>query len=332
MLSFKTFLKENDMNYNEVEKTLKDLGYTVKQITRNRIAIVTDARSAAIKNVLNTLKGSRIVKDAQALNISSLGVIHLPGSIQIIVKPATKNVLKAEQEATESLIGLIRTAVEQEGKPIDIFMGRFKASAVVTAGADQIKGDPKADIALIDNSNREVGFISHKKEGGAKAFQQYSGISKDAGDSIYDDSLVVDYVKELYNTVNRKFGDNKGRTGFSTWREIPDTPNGRKLASRSVYGPEWDGGRTFGRESVHCIGQGAPILTRQQNGSYKLTFSESMHTADEIDWIFRGDYKIIFASTYRSARATTHDGVKVGDMRSGIYPYDFIRNRKTTRI
>lgn len=320
------------MNYSDVEKTLNGLGYTTKQITRNRIAIVTDRRSDAIKDVLKLFKGSRVVKDAQSLNISSLGIIYLPGSVQIIVKPATKNVLKAEQEATESLIGLIRQAVEQEGKPIDIFMGKYKAESVVTAGADQIRGNPKADIALINNSKREIGFISHKKEGGAKAFQQYSGISKDAGDSIYDDSLVVDYVKELYNTVSKDFGEGAGKTGFSTWRELPNTQKGRNLAARSVYGPDWDGGRTFGRESVHCIGQGAPILTRQQNGSYKLTFSESMHTADEIDWVFRGDYKVIFASTFRSARVTSHDGVKVRDMRSGIYPYDFMKGRKSKAI
>jgi len=331
MISFKNYLKENDMNYADVEKTLKGLGYVTKQVTKNRIAIVTDRRSDAINNVLKQFKDSKLLKDRQSLNISSLGVIQI-GNIQVIVKPATKNVLKAEQEATESLIGLIRQAVEQEGKPIDVNIGKFRIKSVVTAGSDQIKGDPKADIALIDDKKKEVGFISHKKEGGAKAFQQYGGISKSSGEMIYQDVLVEMYVRDLSKIVDKNFKSSRASAGFSVWRKIPTSPAGRPLVARSVYGPNWNGGRSFNRDSVHCIGQGSPILTRQRDGSYDLTFSEAIHTADDISWAYSGDYQAIFASTFRAGRTTSHGNITVSDMRSGIYPYDFIKSRRATEI
>lgn len=331
MFSFKRYLKENEMTYVEVEKILKGLGYVIKQVTSNRMAIVTDRRSEALTKTLNTFVGSKLVKDRQSLNISSLGVIHI-GQIQVIAKPASKNVLKAEQEATESLIGLIRRAVEQEGKPIDILIGSFKIKSVVNAGSDQIRGDPKADIALIDNLNKEVGFISHKKEGGAKAFQQYGGISKDAGSLIYEDPLVKLFVDDVYKFVKSQSGRNTASSGLSLWRYIPDNPAGKPLIARSVYGPNWNRGRSFGRDSVHCIGQGSPILTRTPAGEYKLSFSEAMHTADDLSWISVGPYKPILAATYRSGRKLENGGTIVNDMRGGIYPYDFISGRKAVRI
>jgi len=320
------------MKYADVENTLKEIyGYDIKGITRNRMAIVTDKRQAAIDTTLSAFRGARLVRDRTALNISSLGVVYI-GPTQVIAKPKTKNVLKAEQEATEILIEVIREAVEQEGKPIRVSIGSYKVDNVVSAGADQIKGDPKADIALIDNSKREVGFISHKKAGGAKAYQQYGGISQRAGTIIYEDALVEQYVRDLSDYVKREFIDGSVGVGFSAWRAVEDTPEGRKLIGRSVYGPRWNNGSTFNRDSVHCIGQGSPVLTRQRDGSYQLTFSESTHTANDLNWAFLGEYKAIFATTYRNGRTTSQQDIIVKNARSGIYPYDFIRSRRATEI
>jgi len=320
------------MKYADVENTLAEIyGYEIKKITRNRMAIVTDKRQAAIDITLSAFRGARLVRDKTALNISSLGIVQI-GPTQVIAKPKTKNVLKAEQEATEILIDVIKDAVEQEGKPIRVKIGKYNVENVVTAAADQIKGDPKADIALINDSTKEVGFISHKKAGGARAYQQYGGISLRSGQIIHEDILVEKYVRDLNNFVTREYIDGAAGVGFSAWRKIEDTPAGRNLVGRSVYGPMWNNGATFNRESVHCIGQGAPILTRNNDGSYKLTFSESIHTADDLTWAFRGEYQAIFATTYRNGRTTSHQDIIVRNARSGIYPYDFITSRRATEI
>lgn len=333
MLSFTKYLKESEMTYAEIEKILKGLGYEIKPVTRTRMAIVTDRRSEALNKVLNTFKGSKLLKDRQSLNVSSIGIVQI-GPVQVIAKPASRNVLKAEQEATESLIGLIRAAVEQEGRPIDVLIGSYRIKSVVTAGSDQIRGDPKADIALIDNSNKEVGFISHKKEGGAKAFQQYGGISKDSGQLIYNDVLVKMFVEDVYNYLKKDGGGSSmAKAGFSVWRYIPKNAAGEPLIARSVYGPDWTrNGRRFGRDAVHCIGQGSPILKRTPSGDYSLSFSEAMHTADDLTWIYDGPYRPIFAATYRAGRQLENKGLIIKDMRGGIYPYDFISSRKAITI
>lgn len=328
------------MNANEVKNTLVGHGYITKDVTRSRIAIVTDKRQAALDHAMEIFKkhNPRLVKDASALRISSLGIIQLNG-VQIIAKPATKNVLKAEQEATEALIGVIRQAVQQEGKPITVKIGKYSIPNVITAGSDQIKGDPKADIALIDSAGKEVGFISHKKEGGAKAYQQYGGISKERAQAdktlslIYDDILVYNFVKDLGNYLKTNVGKLTAKSGTSVWREIPQSL-GKMLVGRSVYGLRWRQGKpgTFNRDSVHCIGQGKPILTRNTNGDYDLTFSETMHTADDISWAFKGEYKAILAATFRQGRRIENKGIVITDMRGGVYPYDFISGRKASKI
>ena len=321
----------------DIENTLKGLGYTTKKVTQSRVAIVTDKRQEAINHVLEIFKNNSpaptVIKDKSALNISSLGVVKI-GTNQVIAKPASKNVLKAEQEATESLIKLIKDGCEQEGKPITIKIGRYTLQNCVTAGADQIRGDPKADIAIINENGTEVGFISHKKEGGAKAFQQYGGISSSAGTAIYNDAIVKSFVKDLQREMRIQLGGDKAKSGFSAFRYVPNTIEGRTLVSRSVYGPDWRQGTStsFGRESVHCIGQGSPILTRQPDGSYALTFSESTHLASEIAWAFSGDYQAVLAVTYRAGRKVTSNGITLSDVRGGIYPYDFIKSRKKVEI
>jgi len=322
----------------DIENTLKILGYTTKKVTQSRIAIVTDKRQEAINHVLEVFKNNipapTVLKDKSSLNISSLGVVKI-GTTQVIAKPASKNVLKAEQEATESLIKLIKEGCEQEGKPIKIKIGQYILQNCVDAGADQIRGDPKADIAIINDSGMEVGFISHKKEGGAKAFQQYGGISSSAGIAIYNDEIVKSFVRDLQQAMRAALGKDRAESGFSAFRYIPNTIGGRTLVSKSVYGPDWRQGssKPFGRQSVQCIGQGSPILTKQPDGSYALTFSESTHLANEINWAFSGDYQAVLAVTYRAGRkVTSNEGIALSDVRGGIYPYDFVKTRNKIEI
>lgn len=333
MRSFRNFLKENALTSRDVEDVLGNMGYTIKPTkVKSRLAVVTDKRSDAISKILNAFDGAKLSKTKRDLNISSLGIINV-GSVEIIVKPASKNVLKAEKDATESLIKVIRQAVEQEGRPIDILIGKYVIKSAVTAGSDQIRGDPKADIAIIDDAGREVGFISHKKEGGAKAYQQYGGITEKAGTAIYNDPLVKNFVLDIEKYVRATVGGSEAKSGNSFWRYIPQT-TGELLVARSIYGPKWNGGgaSTFGRDSVHCIGQGSPILTRNTNGSYTLSFSETMHTADDVSWAFSGDYKAVLAATYRSGRKIEHGNSVVMNLRGGIYPYDFVKSRRAQEI
>jgi hypothetical protein len=244
----------------------------------------------------------------------------------------TRDVLAAEKEATKTLSKLITEATEENRKPITIMIGRYRIENVFNASADQIKGDPKADIALLTERGREVGFISHKKAGGAKAYQQYGGISRLAGRKIYDHPLVEAFVRDLEMWVKQSNDNNVFKSGQAVYRKIPKDPEGRKLVGMSVYGPEWSGGAPFNRNSVHCIGQGTPILTKVMPSTYSLTFSESIHTANDLEWAFRDKYAAILAVTYRGGRKVENKGLVVRNARPGIYPYDFVVNRNSIEI
>tara|TARA_R110001632_G_scaffold187812_1_gene308261 strand:- start:168 stop:1220 length:1053 start_codon:yes stop_codon:yes gene_type:complete len=334
-VSVTSVLTEN-LDKSDVRKMLELGGFRVKDTTvKKRLAVVSDTRGETMTNILNLFKakgqGAEIDKSpAVTKNISSIGLITIDdSSIQVVVKPASQDVLKAETEATNALNKIIKSAVEQTGGPITVTIGSYSIKDVTVAGSDHIRGDPKADIALMTSKGREVGFISHKKEGGARAFQQYGGISKKAGRVIFENSMVQKYVKDLEKAVG-----GTAKSGQSFYRYIPNTQDGKLLVGRSVYGPDYRmGGGNFGRNSVHCIGQGTPQLTKTSDGVYKLTFSEAMHTANQISWAFKRDnYRAIFASTFRNGRKTEVKGATVSNMRSGIYPYDFVAGRRATEL
>ena len=140
--------------------------------------------------------------------------------------------------------------------------------------------------------------------------------------------MVKKYVKDL----KLKIGGDKAKSGQSFYRYVPNTNLGKTLVGQSVYGPKYNQGITFNRDSVHCIGQGTPILTFIKDNIFELTFSETMHTANKIDWAFKNLYKAVFASTYRAHRKTESIGDVIDNLRSGIYPYDFIAGRKALEI
>lgn len=317
----------------DIELELTNLNYTVKRKTRNRVAVITDQRQFAIDNILDAMKDCKpsVLRDPASLKLSTMGVIQI-GEFKVVTKPASKNVLRAEQEATQVLKRSIDHAVEQESGPIDITMGEYTLKNCVTASCDQVKGNPKADIVIIDKNQTEVGFISHKKQGGALAFQQYGGISKDAGELIHSDPIVESFVADLQQASNSLFNQNTVPAGFSAFRYIPNTESGKTLVSRSVYGPDWKPFDHHNRQAVHCIGQGVPQLSRNPDSSYRLTFSESMHYSHDVDWAFDGQYQAVLAATYRLNRKVQNQNITLINVRAGIYPYDFVKNRNAMEI
>lgn len=321
------------MNIEDLELELTNLNYTVKRKTRNRVAVITDKRQDAIDNILDSMKhcNPTMLTDPASLKLSTMGVIQI-GEFRVVTKPASRNVLRAEQEATQILIKSIDRAVQQESGSIDIIMGKHRLKDCVTAGCDHIEGNPKADIAIIDKNRTEVGFISHKKQGGASAFQQYGGISQQAGELIHSDPIVESFVADLQQTTGSLFNQDTVPAGFSAFRYIPDTESGKTLVSRSVYGSDWNTENIHSRQAVHCIGQGIPVLTRNPDSSYELTFSESMHYSHDVDWAFKGEYQAVLAATYRLNRKVQNKNITLINARAGIYPYDFVKNRNAMEI
>ena len=189
------------------------------------------------------------------------------------------------------------------------------------------KGTPKSDFSMINSTGQVVSEISHKKEGGPEAYQQYSGITQTAGASIADDSLVHDALRlfvDRYSLITVE----KLRFKF----KIPWNKKGKLLMNRAIYGPDF-GGR-FGIDNVNFIGQGKPVIkeyTRQPTNShddcikecgivYELTFSSNISMNGDLSHFKSGGYEPYIIARYTGGRTFQVDNEKYRDIRVLIAP------------
>tara|TARA_R100000458_G_scaffold23498_1_gene21042 strand:+ start:6367 stop:7566 length:1200 start_codon:yes stop_codon:yes gene_type:complete len=117
--------------------------------------------------------------------------------LRFIRKPTSADVMKTELRAIRDLDNAIRSSKA----PLTIVVnktgsaGKYEVKDIV--GARKIGGTPKADLALFDSKGNPVFWISHKKAGGASAFQQYSGISAQSGASIYQHTECQNFMRKV---------------------------------------------------------------------------------------------------------------------------------------
>jgi len=341
MIIFKKFLIINEAKNREeiltdIISRLESNEFLVK-IKNNRVYAYTKGnRLSAMNKILEIFKdkNARFIKpdNKTVRNLSSIGVISLDGDITVIVKPLGRNRKEAEEKASNDLDKLIKDAVNENGGPITVKIGDLKLKNIVSASSKHIVGDPKADITLIDNKDKEIGFISHKKEGGASSFQQYSGLSKQSGVEIYNNKLVKNFIKDIHEYMESNYNSNVAESGMSFKRKVPNSTEGKKLVGMSVFGFNWTlGGKNFSRNFVQCIGQGDPIL-KKQGKVYELDFFDAMHVSKDIAWAFKGEYRAYFAATYRVGRRIESEDIIVENLRGGIYPEGFISGRNAIEL
>ena len=187
-----------------------------------------------------------------------------------------------------------------------------------------IKSDPKADIILCKDIKNPLApgsiYISHKKAGGAEAFQQYSGISDTAGDTISKNLNVKKFLSIVASNL-----EDDDRLFAPIIGNFKDT----KLVNYAIYGSGWGG--AYSLNHVHLIGQGKPQLTLSSNKKYfVLDFSSHMSLSGDLS-IFKGPYIPVFGATYRASRSFICKGITYANTRVGIYPYKkvFSTNNKT---
>ena len=278
-----------------------------------------------------------IPKAATKKGAAEFGLLQEYHTKKLVTTPYTLHMPTPAEPDELTYINDVNTFIKKINHPIDIKLNNKIYKNI--CGANKVHGTPKADLVLVQfdearKAFKEVAFISHKKGGGAKAFQQYGGISTSAGRVISEDKLVLAFLTDLAMFIKAKTGKYEAKSGISVFRTIPNTAVGKKLVARSLFGPDW-GGR-YGADSVHCIAQGDPKLA--QNGNFFLLSGEAIHPPIP-DWALRGptdNFRAVFAATFRNGRkfAATVDRkqVNVGNMRVGIYPYAFVSGRKAEEI
>jgi len=182
------------------------------------------------------------------------------------------------------------------------------------------KGNPKADFAIVSKSNKMPLFISHKKAGGPKAFQQFSGVSLKAGLRISEHKEVKSFLRKLVSFMDIE----KKRLIKPVFSIIKDP----KLKNLAVFGSEYKkGSKDFSEEYVQIIGQGNPILTSgKKKSSFTLEWSEHFAPAGEIK-SFKGDLEIVFLATFRAGRKFHIDGKTYTGARIMIAPLALAKGR-----
>jgi hypothetical protein len=244
--------------------------------------------------------------------------------INTIRKPTGGNGTQYEDEVVDA----INSYIVKAGGKIDIKLKgdtkvykniayAIKVDSSIKARAG-VKGDPKADIILcVDKMNPTASgsiYISHKKEGGPEAFQQYGGLSEQAGEHIYNHKLVQKFLAQVANVIG-----NSDALPTPVMGEFADV----ELANMSIYGPDY--GRAFSLQHTQLIGQGKPVF-KELSKYVELSFSSHMSLSGDLTH-FVGGYLPVFGATFRAGRGFTYNSKRYNGARVAIYPYKLMATR-----
>lgn len=262
-----------------------------------------------------TINGARY---AQVSHNSTKGLVALSK----IRKPTGGNGTAYESEVVDAFNKMFKSF----GRPITIEVGNSKYTNISYALKIErdvkllggVTRDPKADIILCRDRNKPLGdgsiFISHKKEGGASAFQQYSGVSDKASPEIYNHPEVQYFLRSLLGVIDN------GKLRNPVMMEVKDP----QLINMSIFGPHYS--KKFGLEHCQLIGQGLPRLSEFKEDHFKLSFSSHMILSGDTS-SFTGDYTPVLSATFRSGRGFNIDGKYISGARVMIVPKKLMLGR-----
>jgi hypothetical protein len=285
--------------------------------------------------IIELSKGSSIkLKSHIAVNIGTKKYAHVIANRKdgyIVINAIRKPTNFAPTGYETEVVNMINKHIAQNNNiPIDvkikgdnkIYKGISGAIQVDTKIKRQagVSADPKADIILyVDKknllSNKNI-FISHKKEGGPEAFQQYGGLTEKAGEKIYNHPETKKFLKAVAKNIDPEEGLKN-----PMFMKVKDTT----LKNMSIYGPDY--GATYGLQHTQVIGQGLPKLipTKKEN-TYELDFTSHMSISGDLSHFTEG-YTPVFGATFRAGRGFELDGKRYDGARVGIYPIKLIQTR-----
>jgi len=282
-------------------------------------ALFTLPEKTEFKVINQTLKTIGKVKFAQVSYKNKNGLIP----ISKIRKPTNTDVLKEEAIALDKLDQQIKKIVSKIG-PFELVIKGDPKRKVYTniTGArnvtEKVLGrEAKSDFNIVSTSGDEI-YISHKKEGGASAFQQYGGVSKKAGIKIEQHEEVQNFLKKLINYIEDQ------RLKNPVYSYVEDD----KLINMAVFGHNY-GDSNFGIDNVTIIGQGEAIIkpVNRHETRFELDFSDHLvHNGDSKEFK-EGSYRAVLGATYRAGRGFEVDGNSYSGARVGIYPAKLMINR-----
>lgn len=161
---------------------------------------------------------------------------------------------------------------------------------------------PKADFSLLDENQKQVGWISHKAGSKPTDFQQYGGLSDEAFSSNPE-------VKKFMDDVIKRYP--KGLpSGTSLMRKAKN----KDVILKSVFGTDY--GKQPGIQNVDEFHQGSMKL-KKSGQSYTI---ESTHKGTNGEIPKGGGYDCIYFARYTTDRGANIAGKFLGNARVGVFP------------
>ena len=283
------------------------------------------------------------VKYDHTISGSSVGGVRCGGQT-IIAKPlkGETNVMANETAARQKLDRDIKKAQNDNrnmGINVVVLDNKKRDEPVyffdnVYGAVDQPK-TPKADFSLRNKNYKRLCYISHKSAGGARAFQQYSGIAErsdgSVSGSISRHGEVEKFKRDIVSAID-EIVHNKARY----FRVIKD----KLLMERAIFGGDY--GKDFGLDNVHFIAQGIPKLVPYEGrhkellripNLYQLKFSEDKQINGDLNKYAKDeDYKPILLARYTAGRTFTIDGKTYRNVRIVIAPKILAKARQIVEI
>jgi hypothetical protein len=323
-LSFVKYVTENK-NFSAIEFEIEK-GKSSVLFTKKRNAAVAGKKEYKAGTKLKIVDEN--LHDVGGMQMTKVKIGNESGylPIKVIRKPTGGNGTQYEDEVVDAINNFIKEA----GRPINIkikgdnktykdILYAIKVDNKIKRDAG-VKGDPKADIILCKDKDNPLTsdsiYISHKKEGGPEAFQQYGGLSKQAGEEIYDHPTTQRFLQIVGQAIG-----NKSQLPYPILAKFTDTT----LANMSIYGPEY--GKDFSIQHTQIIGQGKVKFEKQRNGElYQMSFTSHMSLSGNLSH-FIGGYLPVFGATFRAGRGFEYKGKRYNGARVAIYPYKLMATR-----
>ena len=244
--------------------------------------------------------------------------------INVIRKPTGGNGTQYEDEVVDAINAYILDAggkidikIKGDNKTYKDICFAIKVDTQIKQKAG-VRGDPKADIILCKDKKNPLAagsiYISHKKEGGPEAFQQYGGLSEQAGPQISQHKLVQKFLAQVASII----GDNAQLPA-----PVMGTFNDPVLSNMSIYGPDY--GKAFSLQHTQLIGQGKPVM-RETSRAVELSFSSHMSLSGDLSH-FTGGYLPVFGATFRAGRGFDYNNRRYNGARVAIYPQKLMASR-----
>lgn len=321
-ISFIKYVTENP-RFKEIEFEIEK-GKSAQLYTKKGKALVPGTKTLPAGTKIQITEAKML--EMGALKLAAIKQGSVAGFIPIntIRKPTGGNGTQYEDEVVDAINAYIKKA----GGMIDV---RLKGNAktykniryALKVETDLkrlagVRGDPKADIIMCSDKKNPLGpgsiYISHKKEGGPEAFQQYGGLSEQAGEQIYNHPLVQKFLGEVAKVIG---------TSSQLSNPVMATFRDDKLANMSIYGPGY--GSAFSLQHTQLIGQGKPTFA-EKNTYVEMGFSSHMSLSGDLSH-FQGGYLPVFGATFRAGRGFDYKGKRYNGARVAIYPKKLMETR-----